>query len=209
MALEKIVSNLILDVYDHDTTPTTIKSIACDDETRYAFAELNYRGVPYYITSNAKVTLTVLRPDGAGVSIDGRPEGFTVTEDGGDVTKYGPYAELDAAAICVSGTLLAQFKIEDGQQILRTEIFRIKNGRALDAEISDWAGKYQGYDLDDLVKKVDAIGMGAVRIDGDVLAITTLDSTVEAYHAYVDQKVAGLVIPVVTADTAIHIDDGR
>ena len=53
--------------------------------------------------------------------------------------------------------MFGQFKITSGDQILRTEIFKINNGRALDAETSEWAGEYQGYNLDELVETVNEV----------------------------------------------------
>lgn len=38
MALTNIETTIILDLYDHDTTPTKIKAIALDSKTRYVLA---------------------------------------------------------------------------------------------------------------------------------------------------------------------------
>lgn len=189
--LDNVQSLITLDVYDHDTTPSTIKSIACDDNTRYVMAELTEQGAEYDLPSDAKVSLTVLRPDKTGVGIVGSAYPYTtavIDEEGEstEVTKYVAYAELDQAAIAISGVLYAQFKIETGTQILRTEIFRILNGRALDAEITDWSGTYQSYNLDELVEKVDLIVSAIRDITGDDVDI---DAAIASTHAYVDSKV--------------------
>lgn len=151
MAIENIQKVITLDVYNHDTTPSTIKAIAGDNDTRYVAAEIRKEGEWYDIGSDSAVQLTIIRPDKVGVAIVGQPYPFTY-ETGGDPdpetgeltpvvteTYYGVYAELDQAALALSGTLLGQFKITSGTQILRTEIFYINNGRALDAETSEWA----------------------------------------------------------------------
>lgn len=189
--LDNVQSLITLDVYDHDTTPSTIKSIACDDNTRYVMAELTEQGAEYDLPSDASVSLTVLRPDKTGVGIVGSAYPYTTTDtddegESTEVTKYLAYAELDQAAIAISGILYAQFKIETGTQILRTEIFRILNGRALDAEISDWSGTYQSYNLDELVEKVDFIANAIKDITGDDVDI---NAAIGSTHAYVDSKV--------------------
>ena len=77
----------------------------------------------------------------------------------GEVTVYGVYAELTQTALAVKGTLRAQFMLTSGDQVLRTEIFAINCGEALDASTSEWAGEYQGYNLDELVQNVNtAVG---------------------------------------------------
>ena len=67
MAMEPIVVDVYLDVYDHDTTPTTIKTIALDSQTRYVRAYLQKRGEVYQPDLNATVKLIALRPDRIGV----------------------------------------------------------------------------------------------------------------------------------------------
>lgn len=170
MALTDIIKLITLDVYNHDTTPETIKSIAADNDTRYVAAEIQNEGIWYDIGQSSTVVLTVLRPDNVGVSITGQPypieyqTGGEIDPETGDEapvvteTYYGVYAELDQPALAKAGTLLAQFKITSGEQVLRTEIFKINNGRALDTETSEWAGEYDGYDLEELVANVDSIG---------------------------------------------------
>lgn len=154
MAIEKVERVIKLDIYDHDTTPSTVKAIACDNDTRYIVAEIREEGEWYDIGSDSTVQLTIIRPDKVGVAIVGQPYAFEY-ETGGDPdpetgeltpivtqTYYGVYAELDQPALALSGILLGQFKITNGAQVLRTEIFNINNGRALDAETSEWADEY-------------------------------------------------------------------
>lgn len=202
--LENVQSLISLDIYDHDTTQASIKSIACDDNTRYVAAQLTERGEPYFLPQDADVVLTVLRPDKAGVGVTGSTFPYSYayttttpseTEGEEDIveevteTVYGAYAELDMPAIAISGTLYAQFKITVGTQVLRTEIFKIDNGRALDSEIDDWSGVYQGYNLDELAEKIDFILNALQDIVGDDVDI---DSAIADTHSYVDLKTAQL-----------------
>lgn len=162
MAINNILKSIVLDVYDHDNkTPKTIKAIAADNDVRYIAAEIQSEGVRYDVSASSTVELIILRPDKVGVSIVGQPQEFTYqspdifdidtgeTTPGETITYYGVYAELDQVALAKTGVLLGQFKITNGEQVLRTEIFRVNNGRALDTETSDWAGEYQGYDLEE------------------------------------------------------------
>lgn len=163
MAINTISKYLVLDVYLHDKAPETIKAIAADNDTRYIAAEIRNNGERYDVTDDSNVTLLILRPDGVGVGIAGEPRTLQyespgsfdpdtgITTPSETVTYYGVYAELDQAALAISGTLLGQFKIENGEQILRTQLFHINNGRALDTETTDWAGIYQGHNIDELV----------------------------------------------------------
>ena len=150
MAIEKIERFIELDVYNHDATPSTVKAIARDNGTRCIAAEIRKEGEWYDIGPDSAVQLTIIRPDKVGVAIVGQPYPFTY-ETGEDPdtetgeltpavaeTYYGVYAELDQSALALSGTLLGQFKITSGTQVLHTEIFYINNGRALDAETSEW-----------------------------------------------------------------------
>ena len=156
MALTIIERNVQLDVYDHDLTPSKIKAIALDSKTRYVGAEIHNGGQIYDVGQNTAVTLTIIRPDKTGVQVTGSTFQYTVGEG---ETVYGAYAELTQTALAISGTLKAQFMLTSGDQILRTEIFNINNGVALDAEVSEWAGEYQGYNLDELVQDVNtAVG---------------------------------------------------
>ena len=155
MALTNIETTIILDLYDHDTTPSTIKAIQLDSNTRYVAAVIRGRGEIYDIGANAGVTLTVIRPDKTGVQITGSPRAQSEFTPGGEeVVTYGAYAELSAAALAVKGTLRAQFMFTSGEQVLRSEIFTINCGDALDASTDTWAGEYQGYNLDELVQNV-------------------------------------------------------
>lgn len=152
MALENVITYLVLDVIDHDQTQGVVKAIALDSKTRYVKATLVQHGLDYDVDPNAVVTLTILRPDNVGVQITGS----VVDVDNADRTGTikGVFAELTQAALAKSGTLKAQFKMTVGQQILRTEIFQVKNGIALDGETSEWADQYQGYDLEEVMQAV-------------------------------------------------------
>lgn len=190
MAITNIIKFITLDVYDHDKTPKTIKSIAADNDTRGIAAELQYEGARYDIGQSATVELIILRPDNVGVGITGSPYEISYespgsynpetgeTRPGETITYYGAYAELDQAALAQTGTLLGQFKITSGEQILRTELFKINNGVALDAETNTWAGEYQGYNLDELVQNVNGVAetvrnVCKITASGTTLSITT------------------------------------
>ena len=166
MALTNLVTSLVLDVYDHDTTPTSVKAIALDKQTRFIKATLTYRGVDYPVDENATVTLTVIRPDKTGVQVTGS----VVDVDNADRTGTikGVYAELSQTALALKGKLQAQFMITSGEQVLRTEIFLINNGVALDADVSEWAGEYQGYNLDELVENVNGAIATVNEMESDV-----------------------------------------
>ena len=190
MALELLETNIVLDVYDHDGTRPSIKSIALDDNTRYVFARLTYQGATYDIGSGATVKLVIIRPDKVGAQIAGEAKEIRMGQaDESVVSIYGAYAELDHPAIAVAGTLLGQFVITSGDQILRSQIFAVNNGEALDAD--EWAGQYDGYNLDELVEKVD----NAVdKVDGmeadvselksglsDIIVTTNIDITTNGF----------------------------
>lgn len=166
MALENVITTLVLDVIDHDQTQGVVKAIALDSKTRYVQATIVQHGLDYDVDPNAVVTLTILRPDNVGVQVTGS----VVDVDNADRTGTikGVYAELTQAALAKSGTLRAQFKITSGEQILRTEIFAVKNGVALDAETSEWAGEYQGYNLDELVQSVNSAVATVNEMESDV-----------------------------------------
>lgn len=167
MALENIVTNIDLDVYDHDLTPTTIKAIALDSKTRYVAAALLKERNPYGIPQTASVTLTVLRPDNTGVQVTGS----TYSYDADGITLYGSYAELTMLALAVKGTCVAQFKVTDGEQILRTEIFYVNNGRALDADISEWAGDLDGHNLDEMAESIETLESAVGTLQTDVATV--------------------------------------
>ena len=185
MALTNLQANIMLDVYDHDGAKPSIKTIALDDNTRYVLANIRSRGEVYDIGSSATVQLIVIRPDKVGVQIAGQAQGIEIgQEDESVVTVYGAYAELDQAAIAVPGTLLGQFKITDGTQILRTQIFQILNGEALDSDT--WAGDYDGYNLDELVadvaeavEKVGTLETDVAQIKEDLRALVARVTALE------------------------------
>ena len=213
MSMEPILSEVYLDVYDHDTTPTTIKAIALDSQTRFVQAYLQKYGEVYQPDLNATVNLIAIRPDKVGVEGDGEivmlvPPGEDTEEpiyeeqevEGeiiqvqtgtrvipGEPAIYGVKAEITQAMLAVEGIVLLQFRLTVGDKVLRTEIFRINNGRALDGETSSWADEYQGYNLDELVEKVDFIGE-VIRqaVIGDI----SLDQAILETHAYIDHRLS-------------------
>ena len=168
MALENVITSLVLDVIDHDQTQGVVKAIALDSKTRYVKATVVQHGIDYPVDENATVTLTILRPDNVGVQVTGS----VVDVDNADRTGTikGVYAEMSQAALAVSGTLKAQFKVTSGEQILRTEIFLVKNGVALDGETDTWADQYEGYNLDELV----------TNLNSAVAEVNTLEGRVDA-----------------------------
>lgn len=186
MAISNVEKFITLDIYDHNSSSETIKTIAADNDIRYVAAEIQNDGVWYDIESDSTVQLTILRPDGVGVAIIGQPypieyqSGGEIDPETGDETPiatetyYGVYAELDQPALAVSGILQAQFKITNGTQILRTEIFKINNGRALDVETSEWADEYQGYNLDELVETVNEVSEAANGVINMTVSSQTL-----------------------------------
>lgn len=153
MALQNIEANITLDLYNHDTTPATVKAIQLDSQTRYVAAMLQNGGVQYDVDSEAEVQLIVLRPDKVGVQITG--ETFTYGDESSEY--LGPYAELTQVALAVNGKMRGQFKITSGTQILRTEIFAISNGEALDASTDEWADEYDGYNLEEMAADISQI----------------------------------------------------
>lgn len=167
MALTNVVTTINLDVYDHDTTPSTVKAIALDSKTRYVGAALFLQGNPYGIPQTASVTLTVLRPDNTGVQVTGS----TYSYDADGTTMYGAYAELTQLALAVKGTCAAQFKITDGEQILRTEIFHVNNGQALDADIEEWAGDLDGHNLDEMAESIETLETNVGQIQEDLSTV--------------------------------------
>lgn len=169
MALTNVIANIILDLYDHDLTPTKIKAIALDSNTRYVSAVIRDRGGIYDVGQNTSITLTVMRPDKVGVQIVGETVAHTeTTPDEQTITTYGAYAELSQVALAIKGTLRAQFKLVSGEQILRTEIFTINNGEALDATIEEWAGDMDGHNLDEMAEQIEDAAAAIEDIQGDV-----------------------------------------
>ena len=150
MALQNVEANITLDLYNHDTTPATVKAIQLDSQTRYVAAMLQSMGTEYGLDSGATVQLIVIRPDKVGVQITGTT--FTYGDEGAQF--LGPYAELTQVALAVNGKMRGQFKITSGDQILRTEIFAISNGEALDASTDEWADEYDGYNLEEMATDI-------------------------------------------------------
>ena len=182
MAIENVQKVITLDVYDHNSTTSTIKTIAFDNDTRYVAAEIRNEGKWFDIGSDSDVRLTIIRPDKVGVSISGEPYPFEYSHSDGNIdpetgqeiivtdTYYGVYVELTQAAISVAGVIYAQFKITSGSQILRTEIFQINNGRALDVEPDSWAGEYDRYDVigTELLERMEAAEAKANQASSDI-----------------------------------------
>jgi glycerophosphoryl diester phosphodiesterase len=165
LSLINIEKTITLDVYDHDTTPSVIKSIQMDTGTRTVFAMIQNARQDYNIGQNAAVSLTVLRPDKTKVQITGQT---FVSYTGADGTIYGAKAELSDVALAVKGNLKAQFKITSGEQELRTEIFAINNGEALDAADGDWAGDLDGHNLDEMAQDIEDTKAAVSEMETDV-----------------------------------------
>ena len=176
MALGKITTSIVLDVYDHDLSSSSIKSISCDSGTRYVRVSLTYRGTPYKASTDASATLTVIRPDKTAASVTA-----SVTDSGGLL------AELTDTATAIKGSLLGQFKIEDGTQVIRTEVFRIVNGVALDEDADVWADEYKGYNLDEYAAKVDFLMAAIEDISGDGVDV---DGAITQNQIYVDHRIS-------------------
>lgn len=164
MSLINIEKTVTLDVYDHDTTPSVIKTIQMDTGTRAVYAVVQNSRQGYDIGQNAEVKLTVLRPDKTRVQITGQTFGYSGT----DGTIYGAKAELSDVALAVKGNLKAQFKITSGEQELRTEIFAINNGEALDAGDGDWAGDLDGHNLDEMAESIETLETSVGTLQTDV-----------------------------------------
>lgn len=167
MALQNIDANILLDLYNHDTTTTTVKAIQLDSQTRYVAALLQNGGAQYDIDSGATVQLIVVRSDNVGVQITGTT--FAYGEEGAQ--HLGAYAELTQVALAVSGKMRGQFKITSGTQILRTEIFAINNGVALDASTDEWADEYDGYNLEEMATSIETNTADIASLEADVSQI--------------------------------------
>ena len=165
MSLINVEKTITLDVYDHDTTPSVIKTIQLDTGTRTVYAVIQNSRQDYDIGQNASVSLTVLRPDKTKVQITG--ETF-VSYTGADGNTYGAKAELSDVALAVKGNLKAQFKITSGEQELRTEIFAINNGEALDAGDGDWAGDLDGHNLDEMAQDIEDTKTAVTEMESDI-----------------------------------------
>ena len=169
MSLVNIRPAITLDIYDHNLTPSTIKAIALDSGTRFVAAMIRDRGEIYDIGQDAAVVLTVVRPDKTRVQITGETYSLTeVTRDDETITYYGASAELTQLALAIKGNLKAQFKITSGEQELRTEIFTINNGEALDAGDGDWAGDLDGHNLDEMAQSIEDLSSDVSEIQEDV-----------------------------------------
>lgn len=167
MALQNIEANITLDLYDHDTTPSTVKAIQLDSQTRYVAARLQNMGAQYDVDSGATVQLIVIRPDKVGVQITGTT--FAYGDEGASF--LGPYAELTQVALAVNGKMRGQFKITSGNQILRTEIFAISTGEALDASTDEWADEYDGYNLEEMATSIETNTADIATLEADVSQI--------------------------------------
>ena len=167
MALQNVEANITLDLYNHDTTPSTVKAMQLDSQTRYVAAMLQSMGAEYGLDSGATVQLIVIRPDKVGVQITGTT--FTYGDEGAQF--LGPYAELTQVALAVNGKMRGQFKITSGTQILRTEIFTISNGEALDASTDEWADEYDGYNLEEMATSIETNTSDIATLEADVSQI--------------------------------------
>ena len=210
MSLINVEKTIALDVYDHDTTPSVIKTMQMDSGTRTVFAELQNSRQTYDIGQNASVSLIVLRPDKTKVQITGEtyPTAET-TVDGETITLYGASAELTQLALAVKGKIKAQFKITSGDQELRTEIFAINNGEALDAGDGDWAGDLDGHNLDEMAQSIEDLSSDVSEIQGDVSTLkedfTNLTEVEYSKNLYDENALTdGYLNP----DGAIHADNG-
>lgn len=169
MSLVNVKPSVILDIYDHNLTPSSIKTIALDSKTRFVAAVIRNSGEIYDIGQDAAVALTVLRPDKTRVQITGQTYSLTeTTRDDETITYYGASAELTQLALAIKGNLRAQFKITSGEQELRTEIFTINNGEALDAGDDPWAGDLDGHNLDEMAQSIEDLSSDVSEIQGDV-----------------------------------------
>jgi len=186
MALQNVEANITLDLYNHDTTPATVKAIQLDSQTRYVAAMLQSMGAEYGLDSNATVQLIVIRPDKVGVQITGTT--FTYGDEGAQF--LGPYAELTQVALAVNGKMRGQFKITSGDQILRTEIFTISNGEALDASTDEWADEYDGYNLEEMATSIETNTADIATLEADVSQIKE-DFTDIVNSAYVTDSASG------------------
>ena len=165
--MQNINTILTLDVYDYDLTPSTMKAIALDSNTRSVTAYITQHGQPYDV-GQSDVTLTVIRPDGIGAQVTGEAYEYETSVEDTTVTRHGAYAELSPASLAKKGKLIAQFMFTSGEQVLRTEIFTISCGEALDASTDTWAGEYQGYNLDELVQSVNESSAKVDAMEQDV-----------------------------------------
>jgi len=183
--MENVTVTLSLDVYDHDLSEVSMKAIACDNNARHIKVRFLRSGFTYDIGSDAVVSLCVVRPDGVGAWMDATTIPYT---DG--YTVYGAEVQLSDAALEIKGAAFGQFVIRKGEDSLRTEIFKMEVGRALDQDTEEWVDKYQGYYIDDIIKKLE-VAMCGIEVDGTTLKITTQTEGSD-YYLYVDQKIKEL-----------------
>ena len=166
-----------------------------DSQTRYVRAFLQEQGNLYQPDLGAVVSLIAIRPDkvaveGSGIVVELSPA------SGDEEAIYGIQAEITQVMLAVEGTVLFQFKMEVGDEILRTEIFKALNGKALDSDNEKWAGVYKGYNLDEYAEKVDFIGdVIRLAVIGDI----SLDEAILETHAYIDHRLS-------VHDNAIYIN---
>lgn len=174
MSLVNVKPSVILDIYDHNLTPSSIKTIALDSKTRFVAAVIRNSGEIYDIGQDAAVALTVLRPDGTRVQIAGETYSITeATRDDETITYYGASAELTQLALAIKGNLRAQFKITSGEQELRTEIFTVDNGEALDAGDDPWAGDLDGHNLDEMAQSIEDLSSDVSELKSGLSSILT------------------------------------
>lgn len=194
MSMEIVLSTIELDVYDHDTTPTTIKTIALDNLTRIVHAYLKKEGAVYQPDPSAKVDLIALRPDKVAAMSTGSVillEEETVKGP----SVYGLSAEITTPMIAVEGIVLFQFRLTQGNDVLRTEIFTADNGRALDGSAEEWADKYEGYNVPEMMEKLEFLVRSyESQMDPDI------QNAMLSTHLYMDRKVS-------VHDNALYIDD--
>lgn len=172
MALDRIVSDIELDIYNHDQIVPGIKAISGDSDVRYVRANIYNNGESYTLGDDVSVKLYALRPDRTLVigmatytsettlvspeytptseeleDEDGNPytqwyyideNGNRVDVDSEDVipavysTSYELFAELYKDMLAIPGTVQMQFKIEVGNQVLRTSKFKVIVGENLE-----------------------------------------------------------------------------
>lgn len=206
--MERVIITLTLDVYDHDLSEVSMKAIACDNTARRIKVRFLKSGATFDIENDAVVFLSVIRPDGVGVSVRASTIPYT---DGGTV--YGAEVGLSNAALEVKGTAYGQFVIRTGvDEVLRSEIFKIEVGRALDQETEEWADNYQGYNLEEIMQKLE-VALCSIKTDGTTIAITTQTDSGTKYYLYVDEKIdelrqeASTAVSVTVSD-AVYITTG-
>ena len=189
MSLQNLVTEITLDVYDHDRPQQIIKSIALDDKSRFINARITNKGETYSVDSSADVTLVVIRPDKVGVMV----EGSTYNYD----SSYGLTAELNQVALAVPGKLVGQFKVEHEGKVIHTELFTIDNCNALERDTDSWADQYQGYDLSEF----DA------TIQEAVARVTAAEESVEGIAELLDRATHVKDLAIVNGKTVTTTGD--